>query len=78
MFTADKWVVFQYLNQEYSMFIGVCILCAVVAFMLVCFILYHVYLIRRGTTTNEGSKQGQIGYVLNRQAEFYTKWEHVK
>ena len=77
-FTADKYVVFQYLNQNHGTFIGVVILCVVVAFMLWLFVGYHLWLIKKGFTTNEQSKEGQAGFFLERCVGFFEKWEGLK
>lgn len=77
-FTADKYVVFTYLNQNYGSLIGVIILNAVVAFMLYLFVGYHTWLMRKGYTTNEQSKEGQAGFFLDRCVGFFEKWEGFK
>ena len=77
-FTADGYIVFQYLQQGHSMFIGVTILCVVVSIMLWLFFSYHLYLIREGYTTNESSKKSELEYFLGRTTQFFTKWEELR
>ena len=77
-FKADFWVVFNYLTQEETNFIGVVLLCIVISFMLYLFFTYHTYLIYYGYTTNEKMKAGQLKYYLNKRVKFMTKWEKVK
>ena len=60
VYNADKYIVFQYLYQDYSLFMGVCMLCAVIAVMLGLFIGFHLYLIGLGYTTNEWTKRSQV------------------
>lgn len=59
-FMADIWVVFSYLQQENGSFIGVVLLCIVVAFMLWLFFGYHMDLVRQGYSTNESSKKSEL------------------
>ena len=54
------------------------ILCLVVAIMLWLFIGYHLFLVRKGYTTNENAKEGQADYFLERCIAFFTKWEEFK
>jgi len=73
-YPADKYIVFSFLNQERSYFIGVIVLCAVVACLLWLFVCWHFWLIRKGNTTNESSKTSDAGYFLERQVKFFSKW----
>lgn len=56
------------------MFIGVILLCLVVAIMLWLFVAFHLYQISYGYTTNEWSKKSHVQYHLERCVNFYTKW----
>ena len=60
------------------MFIGVVILCAVIAFMLWLFLFYHVWLVKSGFTTNESSKKSEVEYFLERQVNFFSKWARYR
>ena len=60
------------------MFMGVVMLCGVVAIMLYFFFGYHMYLVYYGYTTNERMKASQIKYYLNKAVKFLTKWEKIK
>ena len=60
------------------MFIGVIILCAVVAVMLWIFFSYHMYLVWTGYSTNESSKKSQVGYNLYQSLCFLEDWEENK
>ena len=49
-------------------------MCAVVAFMLWLFFLYHLYLVKAGYSTNENSKSSGVRYFNDRKLKFFTKW----
>ena len=61
----------------YYKFICVVILCAVVAVMLALFVIYHVYLIYAGYTTNEKIKQSQMIWYMEKLVNFLAKWEKL-
>ena len=46
--------------------------------MLWLFVGYHLWLIKKGYTTNEQSKEGQAGFFLERCVSFFEKWENFK
>lgn len=54
------------------------ILCLVVAFMLWIFTGYHLWLVRKGYTTNENAKEGSASYFLDRCVSFFETWETYK
>jgi len=77
-FKADFWIVFNYLMQDDQFFMGVVLLCVVISVMLYLFFGYHMYLIKKGYTTNENVKAQQLKYYLEKTVKFMTKWESVK
>ena len=46
--------------------------------MLWLFVGYHLYLVRKGYTTNEQSKDGSAEYFLERCVSFFEKWAEYK
>ena len=59
-FTADWWVVSQFLFQRNLYVAGVFLLMAVMTVVLSAFLGYHIWLTSRGMTTNESVKWGQV------------------
>lgn len=59
-FTADWFVVAQYLFQRNFYLAGVFLLMAVMTVVLSVFLGYHIWLTSRGMTTNESAKWGQV------------------
>ena len=77
-FKGDPLVVFNYLQQDHSIFISVIMLCIVVALMLWIFLGFHMYQIREGQTTNEREKVQRLVYFLGRADNFFAEWEALK
>ena len=60
------------------MFMGVLILCLVVAIMLWVFFFYHMWLVSLGQTTNENTKYAYYNHTLKRSLNFFEEWEQLK
>ena len=76
--TATPWIVFSFLQQEHQWFIGVLILCAVIAVMLWLFVGWHFYLVSKGLTTNEWSKSSYYLSYLRSSEEVFAEWVALK
>ena len=57
---ASNMVVFKYLFYTETMFIFITILCWVMGITLTFFLLYHLSMVRNGTTTNEKMKRSDF------------------
>mmetsp|Transcript_960 Transcript_960/g.1244 ORF Transcript_960/g.1244 Transcript_960/m.1244 type:complete len:405 (+) Transcript_960:78-1292(+) len=61
--TAGLFVILQYMFFHYVDLCGLLLLSVVMGVVMFFFLGYHLYLIARGTTTNETAKWGEINYV---------------
>jgi fatty acid desaturase len=61
-FHADTWLITQYLLGIYPVLAGVWMIAVIMALAVGVFLLYHLHLLYRGTTTNETYKWGMILY----------------
>lgn len=68
-FNATYVIVFQYLLATDGMLIFVTLLCAIMGLVLFGFFVWHMNLIRMGTTTNELCKWKFLKYCLKREGE---------
>ena len=56
----------------------VIMLCVVVSIMLWLFLGFHLFLIKKGYSTNEWSKRNGVLYFNERCVGFYAKWAEYK
>ena len=63
---ADSLLALQYLFMSETIFFFLIVMCAIMGITLFIFVLYHFYLIGKGTTTNERVRK-------NDEIDFYTK-----
>ena len=63
---ADGLLALQYLFMSETIFFFLIVMCAIMGITLFIFVLYHFYLIGKGTTTNERVRK-------NDEIDFYTK-----
>jgi len=77
-FAADWNMIFRYLLQTQQVMFGLSVLCVVICIMLQIFIMYHLYLIRLGVTTNESIKISNVKHMLHRALSFMEEWKEKK
>ena len=75
---ASPTVIYQWLHQEYALFMAVVILCLVVAIMLWVFLAYHLHLVKNGFTTNERAKHSHYKHFLEMSSQFFEEWAEMR
>merc|ERR1719326_2250834 len=66
---ATYMIIMQYMLATEGMLIFICILAGVMGVVLCGFFLWHLNLVRMGTTTNELSKWSMVKWQLKKQGE---------
>eukprot|EP00927_Polykrikos_kofoidii_P030119 TRINITY_DN2597_c0_g1_i1.p1 TRINITY_DN2597_c0_g1~~TRINITY_DN2597_c0_g1_i1.p1 ORF type:complete len:409 (+),score=68.24 TRINITY_DN2597_c0_g1_i1:119-1345(+) len=66
---ASIWIIVQYMLATQGMVVFVAIICLVMGVVLAGFFLWHLNLVRIGTTTNELSKWGYVKWCLKQEGE---------
>merc|ERR1719161_3234192 len=66
---ATYMIILQYMLATEGMLIFICILAGVMGVVLCGFFLWHLNLVRTGTTTNELSKWSYVKWILKSQGE---------
>jgi hypothetical protein len=76
---ATYLIILQYMIATEGMLIFICILAGVMGVVLCGFFLWHLNLVRMGTTTNELSKWSYLKWVLKKEgAEGKEKLKHLR
>ena len=74
-FRADISMIAKWLLKQYEMFALTVFLCGIVTIMLICFLVYHTYLIWKGYTTNETVKRINTLKFVEQKLKFMVKWD---
>ena len=66
---ATNYIIFTFMFTQYTMLVCAFIMCAVMGVAVMGFWAYHVYLVSRGTTTNEAYKWGLVKAYYKQRAK---------
>ena len=65
------------MQDKHELFFIVVIMCVVVTVLLLCFIVYHLYMFLFDYTTNELIKRRNVKHHLNRKLSFMRRWQEA-
>ena len=78
LFSRHIFKILLHIQHKHEMFMNVVFLCGIVTIMLIGFIGYHTWLIKRGFTTNEQVRNYKILNFVEGKVTFMAKWAKAK